>query len=162
MISVQFYWIFLSLCAAYVFVKGGPPERLAIAIMIVGSFLTLVVEPQIPGRYRNVQMGVFAVDVICLFAFGAVALAVDRFWPLWITGIHLIGVATHTAKLVQPEVVPWVYGATQALWSYPMIILIVIGAVRHQKRLRRYGADSSWNGFFVRLGPTTLRAGPNA
>jgi hypothetical protein len=107
-------------------------------------------------------MRVFAVDVACLLAFGALALAADRFWPLWITGIHLIGVATHTAKLVQPEVVPWVYGAIQALWSYPIIILMVIGTVRHQARLRRYGADTSWNGFFAHMVRIRPKLGPNA
>jgi hypothetical protein len=160
MISVDFYWIFLSLCSAYVFIKGGPPERVAVLITIVASGLTLAVSTRSPALYQTLQIGVFAVDVLTLGAFAALALIADRFWPLWITGIHMIGVATHAAKLVRPEVVPWVYGMTQALWSYPILLLIVIGAARHQSRLRLYGADNSWSSCFGAAARTKQRTGP--
>jgi hypothetical protein len=162
MIDPLFYWIFLGSCSVFVLLRGGPPERVAIAIAIAASALTVALGP-IAGedRYRTVQIGVFMVDLATLAAFGALALLADRYWPLWITGIHMIGVATHSAKLLDPAIVPKVYGATQALWSYPILALIVIGTIRHRRRLRRFGADSSWTRYSGPAGRNSRRAGPN-
>jgi hypothetical protein len=153
MTSPIFYWTFLGLCSAYIFWKGGPPERIGIGVAIVASILTTAsASTDLSVRFQDVEAGMFLVDVLTLLAFLLLALLADRFWPLWITGIHLIGVATHTAKLVSPQVVPWVYASTQALWSYPILLIIVIGAVRHRKRLRRFGADNSWRSSFAIAG----------
>jgi hypothetical protein len=142
------YWIFLTACSAYALWKGGPPERLGISIAIAASFLSaLVVSHDVQVRYQGVETGLFLVDLAALAAFAALALWADRFWPLWITGIHLVGVATHTAKLLSPDVVPRVYSWVQGLWAYPILLLIVIGAARHRIRVARFGADNSWIGF---------------
>jgi hypothetical protein len=163
MVDVSFYWIFLALCSIYILTQGGPPERVAIAIAITASALSLFVGLlDWEGRYRSMLAGVFLVDVATLLAFGILALRADRFWPLWITGIHLIGVATHFAKLLDPSIVPRVYGATQALWAYPILLIIAIGAARHRRRLKRLGADTSWNSSFVPSGQTRQRPGPTA
>jgi len=155
------YWIFLLACSAYVLWKGGPPERLGIAIAIAASFLSAItVSHDLSVRYRHVETGLFTVDLVTLAAFAILALRSDRFWPLWITGIHLVGVATHTAKLLTPEVVPRVYSWIQGLWAYPIVLLIVIGAWRHQERLRRFGADNSWTGSSGSGGRRRRRPGP--
>jgi hypothetical protein len=161
MTSPIFYWTFLFLCSAYILWKGGPPERVGIAIAIISSILsTASASAEFSVRFSHVEYGVFLVDVATLLAFLLLALAADRFWPLWITGIHLIGVTTHTAKLVSPDVVPWVYASTQALWSYPILLAIVIGTARHRKRLKLYGADSSWRASFGFAGRSKPRNGP--
>jgi hypothetical protein len=160
MFSPLFYWIVLASCSAYVLTKGGPPERAGIGIAIGASVLTAALASLDAREFEQLQTGVFILDLATLAAFGVLALVADRFWPLWITGIHMIGVATHSAKLVDPAIVPWVYGATQALWSYPILLLIVIGAVRHRRRLKRFGADNSWTSFFVFPGRLRRRAGP--
>ena len=159
MFSPLFYWIFLALCSAYVLNRGGPPERAGIGIAIAASVLTAGLASLDSREFQDLQTGVFILDLATLLAFGALALFADRFWPLWITGIHMIGVATHSAKLVDPAIVPWVYGATQALWSYPILLAIVVGTVRHRKRLRHYGADNSWTRFLGTAGRRRRKAG---
>ena len=37
-------------------------------------------------------------------------------------------------------------------WSYPMLLLIVLGTFRHQQRLARFGADRSWSSSWGRSG----------
>jgi hypothetical protein len=160
MFGPQFYWTFLVLCGAYVFAKGGSPERMAMAIAVLASAATLIAHRLEAVYFSKVETGPFVIDVITFFAFLLLALWADRFWPLWIAGIHLVGVATHTAKLVSPAVVPWVYNWIQGFWSYPIVVLIVIGSARHQKRLRLYGADNSWNAFFAAAGRTRPPTGP--
>lgn len=163
MTASQFYLIFLISCSTYILLRGGAPERVGIAIAIAASLLTLVATTSdVAQRWHHVEMGVFLVDLATFAAFLILALRADRFWPLWITGMHLIGIATHTAKLADPKVVPWVYANTQALWAYPILLLIVIGAARHRKRLRRFGADNSWIGSSGLSGPHRLRFGPSS
>jgi len=162
MTSPIFYWIFLALCSAYTLVKGGSPERIAIGIAIAASILSVRSLFGAPVSFDHMEITIFIVDVVTFLAFLALALCADRFWPLWIAGIHLIGVVTHTAKLLDPVVIPWAYAVTQAFWSYPILLLIVIGAVRHQKRLKRYGVDNSWNGFFGAAGRIRQHTGPTS
>lgn len=131
------------------------------AIAVVASAVTLVTHRVEAVYFSKVETGTFVIDVITFFAFLLIALWADRYWPLWIAGIHLVGVATHTAKLVSPTVVPWVYNWIQGFWSYPIVVLIVIGSVRHQKRLRRYGVDNSWNDFFAAVIRIKPRTGPS-
>lgn len=155
-----FYWAFLAACSCYIILKGGAPERTAIGIAIAASVLTwLVASPDVSNRWHHVEIGVFLVDFATLIAFLVLALLADRFWTLWITGIHLIGIATHTAKLLSANVVPWVYLHMQALWAYPILLAMVFGTARHQKRLRLYGADNSWTPFFARSGQANQTAG---
>ena len=155
-----FYWTFLALCSAYTVVKGGAPERIATGIAIAASILSVPALFGAPVRFDHMEITIFIVDVVTFLAFLALALCADRFWPIWIAGIHLIGVVTHTAKLLDPEVIPWAYAVTQALWSYPILLLIVLGAVRHQRRLRLYGADNSWSGFCAAARRIRRRTGP--
>ena len=154
------YWMFLTPCAAYIFLKGGPPERAGISIALLASIVShLVVTGSRAIRFQQVEAGVFAVDLLTLAAFLILALRADRFWPLWITGIHLVGVATHTAMLVSPAVLPWVYGWIQGFWAYPITIIMIIATWRHQKRLRRFGVDSSWNASFAVFGRSGRQSG---
>ena len=155
------YWIYLILCSAYVLWRGGPPERIAMVIVIAASFLSAVtVSNDVTIRYGKVEYGLFLVDIAALVAFTLLALRADRFWPLWITGIHLVGVATHTAKLLSPDVLPLIYSWVQGLWAYPIIALIVVGTIRHRRRRKSFGADNSWIGSSARSGLLMRPSGP--
>jgi hypothetical protein len=48
-------------------------------------------------------------------------------------------------KLVDPTLVPSGYAMAMALWSYPMLLLLVLGTFNHRRRLARNGADPSWS-----------------
>lgn len=155
------YWAFLTTCSAFIFWRGGPPERVGILIAWIASVASnLAILASVGIRFQQVEHGVFIVDLATAGAFLALALCADRFWPLWVAGIHLVGLATHAAMLMSPTVVPWVYAWIQGFWAYPIVALMVIGSVRHQKRLRRYGADRSWNSFLVAIGRMRQRTGP--
>ena len=156
-----FYLAYITTCSAYIFWRGGAPERAGILIAIIASIASnLAILASVGLRFQQVEIGVFVVDLVTMGAFLALALYADRFWPLWVAGIHLVGLATHAAMLLSPTVVPWVYAWIQAFWAYPIVVLMVIGAVRHQKWLSRYGADNSWNGSFAVAGRIRQRTGP--
>lgn len=140
-----FYYTLLALCCALTFLKGGAPERIGTAILAIGSILTLAALWGRTNHYRSVDVGVLLVDVACLLAFLVLALRAERYWPLWITALQIIGTAAHGVKLADPAIIGRAYAFALAFWSYPMLLLLALGTWRHQRRLARHGADPSWS-----------------
>lgn len=144
MLSIPLYYTLLLLCLGYALLKGGAPERIGTTIVLVGSLLTLATVSSQARSYASVETGVFIVDVVTLLAFLALALRANRFWPLWIAALQLIGTLGHVIKLFDPALMPKAYAFAAVFWSYPMLLLIVIGTWRHQRRLKCVGLDPSW------------------
>lgn len=150
-------WYFRSfflLCCGYAWWRGGGPERSAATIIFVGVVLTRMAMGPWTGRWTSVENGVLIVDVAVLLALLAVALKAERFWPLWLTALHLLGIAGHLVKMLDPVLIRWGYAFLIAIWSYPMLALLVLATWSHQRRLARFGADRSWSIFSVPSGAT--------
>lgn len=145
MIQSLIYDALLLACWAYAMLKGGAPERIGASILLVGSALTFLAVTGPTARFASMEAGILAVDVAASIAFLVLALRAERFWPLWITGLQLIGTAGHVVKLVDPDVIRWAYAFVLAFWSYPMLFLLTLGTWLHQKRLARHGVDTSWS-----------------
>lgn len=132
-------------CLGYAFRAGGWPERAAAAVMTLGIVLTLLVARIFEHRFTSIEIGVFAVDTAMLVAFFALALAADRFWPIWMTAMQAVSVMGHGAMAVSPDLIPWAYAFAVAVLSYPMMILLAVATKRHRQRLAASGADVSWS-----------------
>lgn len=145
MLPVQFYFAILVLCTLYALLKGGAPERIGAGIIALGSILSLAAVSGPAGRFGSVEVGVFLVDVAALVAFLALAFRAERYWPLWVAALQVIGTTGHAIKLVDPAVIPRAYAFILALWTYGMLSMVVLGTWRHQRRLARNGADPSWS-----------------
>lgn len=147
MTNPLFYWILLALCSSYILLRGAAPERIGISILIVGSILSVLSANAYPLRFQHMETGVFLVDLAVLVAYVALALRADRYWPIWVSGFHLVGVATHAAMAASPDVVPRAYAMAQSFWGYPMLAAMIAGTWRHCGRVSRYGDDPSWSDF---------------
>jgi hypothetical protein len=158
MLQSAFYTSLLFACWAYALLHGGKPERIGASILGMGSIATFLVVSAPAARFGSVESGILFVDVAALAGFLALALRAERLWPLWLTALHAIGTAAHAVKLVAPGVIPWAYAFALAFWSYPMLLLLVLGTWQHRKRLVRHGADKSWSTFSSRSAPAR-RAG---
>jgi hypothetical protein len=139
----------LFCCCGYGAWRGAAPERAAAAILFVGVVLTHFAYSGWSSRWSSVENGVFAVDVMVLVSFIALALAAERFWILWMTALHLIGTMGHLVKLADPALIPWGYRFAIAATSYPMCLLIAFGTWKHRQRLSRFAGDRSWSNFSV-------------
>jgi len=153
MLNVVFYFSLLFACWAYALAKGAAPERMGASIIGAGSIVTVLVASGPANRFASVEVGIFLVDAACLVAFLVLALRAHRYWPLWIAGLQLIGTAGHAVKLVDPEIIRRAYWFILGFWSYPMLLLIVLGTYRHQQRLKKFGVDRSWSSSWRRSGP---------
>jgi len=150
MLPLPAYYAILTVFVAYVFLRGGAPERWAAAILGVGSVLSTLFISARPLRFSSVESGVFAIDVLVLVAFLILALRAERYWTLWVAALQLIGTAGHAVKLVDSHVIRLVYAFMMAFWTYPMLLCVLVGTWRHRQRLARFGADRSWSTSSVR------------
>lgn len=133
----------LLACCIYAAARGGPPERIGALVLLVGSVLSTALMSPAASRFSGVEMGVLAVDVAVLFAYLALALLTDRYWPLWTAALQLIGVLAHIARLADPDMLRNGYAFLLAFWSYPMLLTIVLGTWSRHKRPVRAGAGPS-------------------
>jgi hypothetical protein len=128
------YWTFVALCCAYVFRRGDATERCAILIVTFGSLLTLLAWALLQRRYEQVEWGIFAVDIGVFLALVALAVRTPRHWPIWAASFHLVGLMTHVAKWVLPQILARAYSLVEGFWAYPMLILIVAATMARRRR----------------------------
>lgn len=150
MLPVPVFYAILALCCLFAWLRGGCPEKAGAAIFTIAALLSTAAASAPVERFGSLEAGVFAVDCAMLLALVALALRAERFWPLWVTALHLIGTAAHAIKLADPSVIRLGYAIALAFWSYPMLALLVLGTWQHQKRLTRFGVDRSWSSFSSR------------
>ncbi len=132
----------LFACFFYALAKGGWPERIGSLVLIVGSFLTLAVGSSLQQRFASVETGILIVDVGVLFAFLALALITDRYWPLWTTALQLLVVLAHLARWADPEMFRHGYGFILAVWSYMQLLVMALGIRAQQKRQLKTSAEN--------------------
>lgn len=142
MLSPLQYWIVLLAVSAYAFARGRRDERAAALVCIVATVATRFVHSELTVRFARMEPGVMLVDILALFAFTAIALRSDRFWPLWVAGLQLTTIMSHLLKSVHLELMPYAYAAAARFWVYPIFLIIVIGTWRGQRRLEPVPATS--------------------
>ena len=79
----------------------------------------------------RIEAGIFAIDIVALFALIYLTLKSDRFWPMWASAFQLLAVAIHTAVMIAPQVTPWAFATGAVFWAYPMLLALAIGSLEH-------------------------------
>ncbi|HXH14879.1 MAG TPA: hypothetical protein VNJ10_01975 [Sphingomonas sp.] len=141
-------WLFYAIQVAasgYALLRGGAPERLTGLALLIAAASTGIVQRNSPIPFAGLEAGVTIVDLLLLVAMIAITLKADRFWPLWATALHALGTAAPLVRALSPDVIRLVYAVLSAAWSYPIVLLLVIGTVRHSQRIRARGWDLDWS-----------------
>ena len=134
MLPRYFYWSLLILICVFALWRGRRDERLVALACIGASVASLLVLSSAAARYSHVESGLLLVDLATLAVFTAVALRSHRFWPLWIAGLQLTTSMAHILKAMDLDLLPYAYGAAARFWSYPILIILFIGAWRAHRR----------------------------
>lgn len=137
-----FFRILLALVALYALLRGGREERHVALICVLGAVLTHFTISPIADRFRSLETQVMIVDLAVFAGFLAVALRSERFWPLWVAGLQLTTMFGHALKAFDNSLFPRAYGAALYFWAYPIVLILVIGTWRHQRRPVRVQARS--------------------
>jgi hypothetical protein len=131
--------------SVYALAKGGGPERVVGLSLLIATALGLALQQPMVGRFVTVDWGVLAVDLGLLAVLVAVALNADRFWPLWVAAFHALGTGAHLVRGIDYGIEPVAYAILLASWSYPIILLLAVGTLRHGERRKRQGQVLDWS-----------------
>ena len=128
--------LLLAICL-YAWWRGGADERIVALTCLAGTVATLLVVSPLRQRYASLEEGLLLVDLAVLAGFITVALRSKRFWPLWVAGLQLTTSIGHVLKGVDQDLLPKAYGAALQFWSYPILVILLVGTYRrHQRELR--------------------------
>ena len=132
--NIYFYLALLAVSCGYALWRGDRDARIAALVCIVATALTVVLITPGSTRYELVESGVMIVDLATLTAFVTLALYSQRFWPLWVAGLQMTASAAHALKLFDAALIPLAYAVAERFWSYPILLIIAIGAFRGHRR----------------------------
>ena len=130
------FWALLLLTCGYALWRGRRYEQWSALVCIAASIASVLFRVSDRSSYVGVENSDLIIDSLVLFAFIAIALRSDRFWPLWVAGLQLTISMSHLLKAIQPSLVPLAYAAAERFWSYPTLIIIAVGAWRQHRRRR--------------------------
>lgn len=131
---MMLFWLLLLVSCGYALWRGRKYERIAALVFVTATIVSIIGQSLLPVYYVKVQTSDLVVDSAVLVAVIAIALVSDRFWPLWVAGLQLVDSMSHLMKAVDADLLPTVYGAAERFWSYPILLILLIGAWRQNHR----------------------------
>lgn len=143
MLPRTIFWTILLLTFSYALWRGRSDERIAATVCLLASVATRFAISPLSVRYTNIEFGLLVIDAAVLVAFIAIALRSQRFWPLWVAGLQLTNSMAHLMKVVEIDLMPRAYAAAAVFWSYPILLIIIIGTWRSHRRARREAPASA-------------------
>ena len=135
MIRIAIYWTLLLIVLFAAFRQGDRETRGAALVCLCATLLSVVLVTPYAAGLKQVETWVALVDIGVLLAFVSIAVRSDRCWPLWVSGLQLTTVLAHALRVLQPQLVDLAYAAAMRFWSYPILLILVVAALR----TRRYG-----------------------
>lgn len=131
------FWVLLLVSCGYALWRGRRYERVAATVFIAATIVSILLRSPLQGRYNGIETSDLIVDNAVLLAVIAIALVSDRFWPLWAAGLQLVDSMSHLLKAIHSDLLPHIYGAAERFWSYPILVILLIGAWRQDHRSRK-------------------------
>lgn len=128
------FWAILLVTCGYALWRGKSDERVVASMCLFATIATRFAISPIQVRYASLESGLLIIDLLVLLVFIWIALRSDRFWPLWVAGLQLTNSISHLMKFADIDLMPRAYAAAAALWSYPILAILVIGTWRSQRR----------------------------
>ena len=140
------FYALLVLSVVAAFWKGGAPERTGAAIVVATLALELVGLRIEPPHLHSVDPVAVIIDALATLSFGALALHARRAWPIWATALQLLSLTSHFAEGIEPSH-PGIYFTMKSGPTLMVQVVLLLGTLFHQRRLRRFGRDPAWMGW---------------
>ena len=142
---VILFAILQLVASGYAMARGGAPERVVGLSLLLAFGISMLLQQPMAERFVTVEWGMLAVDLSLLVVLVTVALYADRFWPLWVAAFHALSTGAHMVRGLDHGIEPMAYAILLASWSYPIILLLAVGTLRHAERRKRHGHDLDWS-----------------
>lgn len=120
-----------SVCL-YAGFRGGWEERIAISVIVVNTYTSVLAVAFFQLRYTEVELPLVAVDAAMFLLLYGIALRSKKFWPLWLAAFAGVALLSHLAPLM-PGMFSQLYYDATALWSYPQLLVLAIGIANHRR-----------------------------
>lgn len=126
---------------------GSGPERgmaIMFTVVMMGPAMLFRIIANASMLFGNFSAIYVLIDVIALAGFMAIALNANRNYPLWVAGFQLVAVGSHMVRGITDVVSPIAYAILAIGPSYCQLAVLLVGLVRHRRRIRRFGAYRDW------------------
>lgn len=117
----------LVVCCGVAVWRGGWPERAGAAAMALAWLASTFSQRNL--QLWGPQTGVMIADGLLLAALLFIALKSDRWWPMWASGFHGLGVLLHMAVMIDAHIWGRAYYVAGAIFSYLTLIALLIGGL---------------------------------
>lgn len=155
--GVAYGWIVLSRSAFYIglliggcafaILRGGLPERLVGWLVLATFAADPVLHLLFARTFTQVDPTHLLIDSVRFAGLSAIALRANRFWPIWLSAFQLLALAAHLAKAMALTIHPVIYGLMQAMWSYGIVIGLIVATRVHQRLTVDGAMRRSWSSF---------------
>lgn len=130
-------WICIAALVVCAFHRGGRPEQIGSLIIATASvsdrlWHLLVQEPVT----ATVDHWHFGLDLSMFIAAYALALSVNRIWPMPFASTCLLAVLSHLARMIQLEMHPLVYAIIAQVPFWLSITTVLIGVITYGRSRR--------------------------
>jgi len=112
--------------------RGGWPERSAAAAMSLAWLASAFAQRSL--QLWGPQTGIMIIDGLLLSALLVVALRSDRWWPMWASGFHGLGMLLHVAVIIDADIWGRAYYVAGAIFSYLTMLALLLGGLSRPKR----------------------------
>ncbi|WP_448662509.1 hypothetical protein ACG3SL_17860 [Sphingomonas sp. CJ20] len=126
---------------------GGHPERIVGILVLSTMAADPILHLSFALRFWAVDPTHVLIDITRFIALFAIALRANRFWPIWLSAFQLLALAAHLAKAMDLTIHPVVYGLMQAMWSYGIVIGLILATRVHQRLTAGGAMRRSWSSF---------------
>jgi len=130
---VYAFWVILPLAAAYAFRRGGNAEREG-AVVLTATAIASVSVYLLGGRHDQTNPWLAVIDLLALIAFGRLAVRSDRWWPMCMTVLQAMGVLSHFAKMLNPDLRGLGYQLMAQSASYPLVLTLIYATWSYSRR----------------------------
>jgi hypothetical protein len=107
---------------------GGREGKCIAGLYITAAFGTYFIRLIWPS-WNHPHLQVFIIDTLLLLGLLAVTLNSRKYWPIWITGLHVLTVLAFFQALVAGVFGYRIYFALESVWSVPKLVILLIGVI---------------------------------
>lgn len=144
--AIILFYALLVLSVSAALWKGGAPERTGAAIVITTLALEWVGRAFVPPDFNSIYPVAVIIDAVATASYGALSLYARRAWPIWATALQLLSLTSHFAEGIEPSH-PGIYFTMKSGPTLMVQVVLLLGTLFHQRRLRRFGRDPAWMGW---------------
>ena len=142
--SIAVFWSIWLFAIVYALARGGRPEKYAALIQLCASGIQMILYQFTHVAVATVDaVGVLA-DTVLVVGYVTIALNARRHWPMWAASLCLLSLTSHFSRFANSELVERGYSILSASPTAAVLLLLIIGTIGHQRRLKTNGTDPDW------------------